>query len=83
MSWCFATINGKLAEIFFEKEKKKLNIQGHAYVKKSEYKTKQEKAWIEKDTRKFRFSYRKGLYKNLNTLKDSGHIIDFFNFYQR
>ncbi len=65
MSWCFATVNGKLAEIFFKKAKKKISILGYAYVKKSEYKTKKEKAWIEKDIKKFKLVYRNGVYKNL------------------
>ncbi len=65
MSWCFATVNGKLAEIFFERQKEKLNILGHAYVKKSEYKTKKEKTWIENDARKFVLIYRNNAYEDL------------------
>lgn len=62
MFWSFATINGKLAEVFFEGNKGKLKFIGHCYVKKSEYKTKKEQSWINKDTEKVRLTYRKGKY---------------------
>jgi len=65
MSWCFAIINGKLAELYFEKTKNSLKFKGHCYVKKEEFKTKQEQKWIQKDTEKFIFSYRKKKYKRL------------------
>ncbi|MBI2631038.1 hypothetical protein HYW73_02380 [Candidatus Nomurabacteria bacterium] len=48
--WCFAIVNGKLAEIYF---KKNHGIWAHCYEKESSYKTKQEKKWIKADTRKF------------------------------
>ncbi len=34
MKWCFATVNGRLAEIFFEREEneKEPKIIGHSYV---------------------------------------------------
>ena len=63
MSWNFALINNRLAELFFEKKKGKLEIFGHAYVKATEYKSKQEKKWIKEDTEKFRFVYSKGIYR--------------------
>lgn len=63
MNWCFAILNGRLAEIFFEKKGKKLNFLGHCYVKKEEYRTKKEQKWIDEDTEKFKFSYRKTKYK--------------------
>lgn len=49
MGWCFALINGKLAEIFFDQKKNERIFFGHAYVKESEYKSKREKIWIGKD----------------------------------
>lgn len=64
MGWCFAIINGKLAEIFFDQKKNERIVFGHAYVKESDYKLKREKIWIEKDTKKCQFSYRKGTYKS-------------------
>ena len=64
MGWSFAIINNRLAEIFFEKTKKQ-KILGHCYVKISEYKTKQERDWIAKDTKRLRFLYKKGKYKRL------------------
>ena len=66
MGWCFAIINGRLAEIFFEPKKKgEPKILGHAYVKREEYKAKKEQKYITEDTAKFRLSYRNGLYKRL------------------
>lgn len=65
MNWCFAIINGELAEIYFEKVKGKTKILGHAYVKKEEYKTKKEQKYINQDTTRFQFRYSKGFYKDL------------------
>lgn len=62
--WCFAIVNNKLAEIFFEKEKGKPLINGHCYVKKSEYKTKKEQKQIEIDTKKYKFSYKNKIYRD-------------------
>lgn len=62
MIWSFAIINGRLAEIFFERKKGKFSIDAHCYVKESEYKTKKEKGWIQRDTQKNQFTYRKGKY---------------------
>ena len=67
MSWCFAYVNNKLAEIYFQKNKNGIKLQGHCYVKKSDYETKKEQSWIEKDTTKFRFVYRNKKYKRLLT----------------
>ncbi len=57
--WCFAIVNNRLAEISFEK---RYGIWGHCYVKREEYKTRQEQKWIREDTEKCRFTYRKGYY---------------------
>lgn len=59
MSWSFALINGKLAEVYFDQKKNgEPVIRGFCYVKKSEYSTKREKKWIETDTKRYHFSYR-------------------------
>ena len=64
MSWCFAIVNNRLAEIFFDKNKNgRTKIEGHCYVKKSEYKTKQEQSWIAEDTKKLKVAYRNKKYK--------------------
>ena len=47
--WCFAKVNNRLAEIFFERKGKKLVFYGHCYVDESEYKTKRDKQWINSD----------------------------------
>lgn len=49
MTWSFGLVNGKLAEVFFRKRRGKIVPYAHAYVKESEYKTKQEKKWIQED----------------------------------
>lgn len=69
MSWCFAIINGRLAEIYLNKTKKEPIFLGHCYVEISDYKTKREQSWIAMDTAKFRFSYRNKEYKDLNNNK--------------
>lgn len=63
--WCFAKVNSKLAEIYFEKEKGKPKILGHCYVKLEKYKTKKELKWIKEDTAKYQLSYKNKKYKNL------------------
>ena len=69
MSWCFGIVNNKLAEIYFEKKKRKTRIIGHCYVKKEDYKTKQEQKWIAQDTKKVKVIYRDKKYKLIPSLK--------------
>lgn len=57
--WSFALVNGKLAEVYFDK---KYGIWSHCYIKKDEYKMKREQEWIKADTGKYQFTYRKGYY---------------------
>ena len=56
--WAFAIINNRLAEVFFEKKRNKLFFNGYCYVNRRDYHAKQEKRWIEADTKKHRFTYR-------------------------
>lgn len=66
MNWCFATINNKLGEIYFEKNKKgRSKLYGHCYVSKEEIKTKtkEELRAIKSDTAKGRIVYRNKKYK--------------------
>lgn len=64
MTWCFAIINGRLGEIYFEKKKNdQIKFLGHCYVKREEFKTKQEQKCINKDIKKTRVIYRNGKYK--------------------
>jgi len=65
MYWSFALINNRLAEIHFEKKNGVIKYFGHALVKKSEYKTKQEQNWIAKDTKRVRLLYKNGKYTTL------------------
>lgn len=71
MNWCFAIVNNRLSEIFFEKSKNKLNIIGHTYVKKSEYETVGEKKWMDTETKKLRFLYKNKKYIQLSNLPTS------------
>lgn len=64
MSWCFALVNNKLAEIYFDKTKNGPTIWGHCYVKKFDYKTKRERRMIKEDTAKAVFVYRNHKYAN-------------------
>lgn len=68
MMWCFAIVNNKLAEIYFEKRRGKIKFMGHCYVKESEYTTKKEKKWILEDTKRTVLVYRKGEYKDKQNL---------------
>lgn len=66
MGWSFAKVNGRLAEVFFDRKdnEKEPRMRGHCYVSESEYKTKKEKKWIKQDTEKYQFSYRKKVYRD-------------------
>ena len=68
MNWSFATVNGKFAEIYFERDDKNkiVTILNHGYVDRSKFMTKKEKMYIKHDLKKYRFSYRKSKYKDLN-----------------
>jgi hypothetical protein len=69
MSWAFATINGRLAEFFWDTKKDGTNvINGHCYVERSEY-NKREKKMIDTDIAKYRFSYRNKKYRRMNSPK--------------
>lgn len=63
MGWCFATVNNRLAEIYFDRKKSgRVKIRGHCYVKKAEYKTKQEQKWIKEDTAHVKVAYKNKRY---------------------
>lgn len=68
--WAFALINGRLAEFHYEVIKgKSYMTYGHCYVRRSEYKTKKEQMWIDKDTAKNRFTYRNKQYRMVGERK--------------
>jgi hypothetical protein len=64
MSWAFAIINNRLAEMYFEKKGKVFVMEGHCYVKREEFTTKSELKDIDTDTKKHVLSYRKGVYRD-------------------
>ncbi len=70
-TWSFAIVNGRLAEVHFDEHKR---IYGYCYVKREEYKTKQEQRWITEDTKRLRIVYRNKKYKQVKKLK-SGKLI--------
>jgi len=61
MSWCFAVVNGRLAEIYFDKTKHELAMWGHCYVDRETF-SKMEQKMINKDTSRFRITYRNKRY---------------------
>ena len=64
--WSFCLINGRLAEFSFEIKKGKFYLTyGHCYVKRSEYKTKYEQKMIDKDIKKYRFTFRNKKYRRV------------------
>lgn len=64
MSWCFAKVNNKLAEIYFNKKKNGKNkIFAHCFVKRKDLKTKEEQKWIIEDTKKIKAIYKNKKYK--------------------
>lgn len=65
MFWCFAKVNNRVAEIYFEERKSGIKILGHCYVKPEKYKTKREQKWIDDDTPKFQFIYRNKKYRRI------------------
>ena len=67
MNWCFAIVNQRLAEIFFDRKKSKSIISGHCYVKKNAYKSAIERKWIQAETNKYTFTWRKNKYKRILT----------------
>jgi hypothetical protein len=79
MCWCFATINNKLGEIYFDKVRRgnKLRIifKSHCYVKKSEFKTKEERQALDIDAAKFHIFYRNGKYNLKKQKKLSAAVI--------
>ena len=62
MGWCFAIVNRRLAEIYFDEKRGKIKIRGHCYVSRKEYKTGREWKWIDADTQRHRFTYRNKKY---------------------
>lgn len=66
MSWCFAIVNNKLAEIYFDKTKgNRIKIWSHCYINKKDFKTKQEHKWIRDDIKRMKVIYRNKRYKLL------------------
>lgn len=64
MAWCFAIINNRLGEIYFEEKKnRQIKFWGHCYIKRTDFKIKQEQKWIDQDIKKTRIIYRGGKYK--------------------
>jgi len=70
--WCFALVNGRLAEIWWRKKKNgEREVVAHGYVQRKWFKTKKELVMIESDTKRHRFSYRNQKYRLLTALPKS------------
>lgn len=70
MGWCFALINNKLGEIYFDKTKVgTIKIHAHCFVSKKEYKTKQEQQWIREDIKNIKVKYSNKQYKLIKLKK--------------
>lgn len=63
--WCFAKVNGKLVEIYFEKKRGKNEIYAHCFVDEKDYKTKQEKKWIEADLKRVNLIFKNKKYSKI------------------
>jgi hypothetical protein len=64
MNWCFATINNRLGEIYFEKKKTgRIKFLGHCYIKKEDFKIKKQRNVLEEDIKKFKIIYRNKKYR--------------------
>ena len=56
--WCFAIVNRRLAEIYFDKKR---GVFAHCYIKRKEY-NKTEQKMINSDIKGCKFVYRNGFY---------------------
>ncbi len=65
-NWGFASVNGKLAEIFFERNGNTVCLTGYCYVKRKDYKTKREQKKIADDTKKYRLTYKNKRFSDKN-----------------
>lgn len=65
--WCFAKVNNKLVEVYFEKRRGKPVFFGHCYINIADYKTKRDKKWINSDTQKYDFIYKNKEYTDRKT----------------
>jgi len=64
MCWSFATINGRIGEIYFNKDKNgRIRFEGHSYVKRSDFTIPAELRALEKDIKKYKVIYRNKRYK--------------------
>jgi len=63
MYWCFATINGRLGEIYFDKKNGQAEISSHCYIKKEDFEIKEELHALDQESKKFKIVYRNKKYK--------------------
>ena len=63
--WVFALINGRLAEIWFEKGKGTAGIFAHGYVDRKSFMTIKEQKMIDSDIKTNRLSYRNKKYRRI------------------
>ena len=55
MNWCFATINNRPGEIYFERIRSgQVKFLGYCYVKREDFTLKEERNAFDKDVKKFK-----------------------------
>ena len=64
MSWNFAIINNRMAEFYYDIKRGTVVPQGHCYVKRGDFKTKEEHKHINVDTMRYILSYRNKKYRD-------------------
>lgn len=64
MCWCFATINNKPGEIYFDKNKNgRIKFLAHCYVKREDFKNREELKYFDKDIKNLKVVYKNKKYK--------------------
>jgi len=59
--WCFALVNGRLAEIYFRRQH---GIYAYCYVDRQSFRTKRERLDIQHDIARYRFTFRNGWFRD-------------------
>lgn len=65
MCWSYALINGRLAEIYFDKKGGKIVFEGHSYISPTETFTKVEARALEHDIQTTQLTYYAKHYRRI------------------
>lgn len=70
LSWVYALVNGRLAEVYFDKPDGINSIFAHGYLNKTHvWENKKDKELMEKDIKRHCFTYRNGKYHPSKSIK--------------